>query len=70
MKRYGFAAAFGCALLVGSAACAAPPVEAFGDLPAIAHVHLSPDGKHFAAVEPVDGRPVVMVYDVNAAAGS
>jgi dipeptidyl aminopeptidase/acylaminoacyl peptidase len=65
-------AAFVAALcLAASAAIAAPPpVEAFGNLPAISHVHLSPDGKHFAAVEPVDGRPVVMVYDVNAAPDS
>jgi hypothetical protein len=40
--------------MVSAARAAPPPVEAFGDLPAIADVHLSPDGSHFSALEPVD----------------
>ncbi len=54
----------------GASAIAAPPVEAFGNLPAISHAHISPDGKHLATIEPVDGRPVVLVYDVDPKPGS
>jgi dipeptidyl aminopeptidase/acylaminoacyl peptidase len=62
MRQYVFAAVLGCAAAVAGSAIAAPPVEAFGQLPAISHVHLSPDGQYFSAIEPVNGRPTVVVF--------
>jgi dipeptidyl aminopeptidase/acylaminoacyl peptidase len=47
-----------------------PPVEAFASLPFMTDPQLSPDGKHFAAVQSVDGKPVAVVYQVNAPAGA
>ena len=46
-------------------ASAAPPIEAFGNLPAISSVHLSPDGTHFSAIEPVNGREAVLVFEIH-----
>jgi hypothetical protein len=43
-----------------------PPVEAFGSLPFISDARLSPDGLHFAAIQELNGRPVVAIYRVNA----
>jgi dienelactone hydrolase len=57
-------------VLIAAAASAAPRVEDFGDLPAISGVHISPDGKHLATVEPVDGRPVILVYDIDPKPGA
>lgn len=51
--------------LWSAAAAAPPPVEAFGNLPAISRVHLSPDGTHFSAIEPVNGREAVLVFEVH-----
>ena len=45
-------------------------MEAFGDLPAIERVHLSPDGTHFSAIEPVNGRPAVLVFEVHPKPGT
>jgi hypothetical protein len=36
---------------------ALPPVEAFGQLPFITQTELSPDGKHFAGIQTLDGKP-------------
>lgn len=47
-----------------------PPVEAFGALPAIANVQLSPDGKHFSAIQTYHGRAAVVIYQVGAPAGT
>jgi dipeptidyl aminopeptidase/acylaminoacyl peptidase len=47
-----------------------PPVAAFGQLPFITNPELAPDGKHFAAIQAVDGRPAAAIYQVNAPAGS
>ena len=47
-----------------------PPVDAFGRLPFITDARLSPDGKHFAAVQDLDGKPAAVVYQVNAPAGA
>ena len=47
-----------------------PPVEAFGNLPAIADPRLSPDGKYFADVQTIDGKPAAAIYQVNAPAGT
>jgi dipeptidyl aminopeptidase/acylaminoacyl peptidase len=57
-------------LLFGGNALAAPPIEAFGGLPAIADVHLSPDGTHFSAIEPVNGRPGVLVFQLHPPPGT
>jgi dipeptidyl aminopeptidase/acylaminoacyl peptidase len=43
---------------------ALPPVEAFGSLPAISQVQLSPDGQHIAALQAFDGRPVAIIYSI------
>ncbi len=62
MMRGAFAAVLGCAVFAAGAALAAPAAEDFGSLPAISRVHLSPDGQYFSAVEPVNGRPTVVVF--------
>ena len=43
---------------------AAPPVEAFGNLPAAEDAQISPDGKHLAIIEPHGGREVVSFVDL------
>jgi acetyl esterase/lipase len=43
-----------------------PPVEAFGDLPLAAQPQLSPDGKHFATIQSIRGRPAAVIYTVGA----
>jgi dipeptidyl aminopeptidase/acylaminoacyl peptidase len=45
-------------------AVAAPPVEAFGNLPAAQSAHLSPDGKRLAIIKPVNGRDKVVFIDL------
>lgn len=47
-----------------------PPVEAFGSLPFGEEPMLAPDGKHFAMIQSLHGRPAVVIYDVNAAPGT
>lgn len=47
-----------------------PPVEAFGSLPLISRAHLSPDGKHFAAIQSLNGKPTVAIYTVGAPPGT
>jgi len=63
------AAAMAVVLSAGGAS-ARPPVEAFGNLPAIEDVHLSPDGTHFSAIEPVNGRPAVLVFQLHPPPGT
>src|SRR6185312_10456811 len=60
------AAAAASLLLGASTALANPPAEAFGDLPMMSRPALSPDGRHFATVQSLDGRPAVVIYTVNA----
>ncbi|HEX3673854.1 MAG TPA: alpha/beta fold hydrolase [Rhizomicrobium sp.] len=60
--KLGLLLAAAAALAASSALGAAPPVEAFGSLPALTKVHLSPDGKYFSAIEPLNGRPTVVVF--------
>ena len=62
--------AAGAIACMAGAAPAQPPVEAFGSLPFITDPQLSPDGRHFAAVQSIDGKPVAVVYQINAAAGA
>ncbi len=66
MKTYGaaFAAAF-VFLATHVAAQTLPPVEAFGALPFISQPQLSPDGKHFAGIQSLDGKPAAVIYTVN-----
>jgi dipeptidyl aminopeptidase/acylaminoacyl peptidase len=64
------AAAQALLLLAAGSTLAAPPVEAFGVLPAIADVHLSPDGTHFSAIEPVNGRPAILVFQLHPPPGT
>src|SRR5690348_9509401 len=47
-----------------------PPLEAFGSLPFITQPRLSPDGKHFAAIQSLSGKPAAVIYEVNAPAGT
>jgi dipeptidyl aminopeptidase/acylaminoacyl peptidase len=44
-----------------------PPVEAFGRLPFITDVQISPDGKHFAGIQEMNGQPVATIYTLNSA---
>jgi len=61
------ALSFSCA---ASAQQAHPPVEAYGALPAISNVQLSPDGKHFSALQTYHGRTAVVIYEVGAPPGT
>ncbi|HWA91943.1 MAG TPA: S9 family peptidase [Rhizomicrobium sp.] len=54
------------AALFASQAAANPPASAFGNLPSMSDPALSPDGKHFAVMQSVEGRPVAVIYTVNA----
>lgn len=65
-------AALAAAIAGTPAATAKPPanVEAFAHLPAMSSPSLSPDGRHFAAIEPINGRPGVAIYQVGAPAGA
>ena len=64
---------FGAALLLAlgsQAARANPPAEAFGSLPLGSAPALSPDGKHFALIQSLHGRPAAVIYDLAAPAGT
>ncbi len=70
MPRYAgrcLAAALLLARSTAIASAAQPPVEVFGSLPEIEAPQLSPDGKHFAVIQSMAGRPAVVIYTVNAA---
>ena len=49
----------------GAAAQTLPPVEAFGRLPFVSQVQLSPDGKHFAGIQSLNGKPAAVIYAVD-----
>lgn len=57
---------FAC-LAATEGAIAAPPVEAFGTLPAITTAQISPDGKHLAVIGPIGGRNAVTVFTLDQA---
>lgn len=57
-------------LLTAQSAIAAPPIAAFGRLPFITDLKISPDGKHFAGIQAVSGRPSVVIYAFDAPPGS
>ena len=65
MRFAALAAGLFVASLTFDTAQALPPVEAFGALPFIAQPQLSPDGKHFAAIQDLDGKPAAAIYTVN-----
>lgn len=50
-------------LAVVSPGWAAPPVEAYATVPDTSRLHLSPDGKHVAAIQPVHGRPQAIIFE-------
>lgn len=50
--------------LGASAAEAAPPVEAFAELPFISQPNLSPDGQRLAVMRAQDGRPIIAIYNL------
>jgi dipeptidyl aminopeptidase/acylaminoacyl peptidase len=52
-------------LICGLGEARAAPLEAYGRLPVMGQVALSPDGTRVAFVQPVDGKHVVMVDQVN-----
>lgn len=49
--------------LTAGVATAAPPVEAFGALPAIRGVSVSPSGKYFAIIQNLPGQSAVKTFD-------
>lgn len=61
-----FAAVLAAVLICAGAtsAYALPPVAAFGSLPFLAQPQLSPDGKHFAGIQDLDGKPAAVIYTV------
>jgi dipeptidyl aminopeptidase/acylaminoacyl peptidase len=52
----------------GAAAQALPPVTAFGRLPFVTDVQLSPDGKHFAGIQSLGGKPAAVIYAIDSTA--
>jgi len=48
----------------GAACWSAPSADVFGDLPRAGVGRLSPDGKHLAVVQPLNGRDDVAIYDL------
>ncbi|MBI3675847.1 MAG: S9 family peptidase [Proteobacteria bacterium] len=68
VKQAAQAASFAAILLSFAAlpAFSAPPVEAFGKLPFISGLSISPDGKHFSSIQAVNGRASAVVYPVDA----
>lgn len=59
----GIAIAVAAFALVAGSAAAKPPLEAFGDLPLIRSMELSPDGASVAYLQRVDGVDVLVVHD-------
>ena len=62
--------AFACAvvgfcLVSATSAQTRPPVEAFGTLPELSEPTLSPDGKHLAAIDVYQGRPVARIQTLD-----
>lgn len=50
----------------GAAAQSRPPVEAFGQLPALSDPCISPDGKYLAFIQAYNGQPVAAIYAIDA----
>jgi dipeptidyl aminopeptidase/acylaminoacyl peptidase len=47
-----------------------PTAEVYGQLPSVSEPSLSPDGMHLATIQPYQGRPVALIYDLSSALGS
>lgn len=61
-------ALIGLSVLGGAISAAAqpvqpPPLEAYGELPSVEEIVLSPSGTHFATLNSVDGERMIMVFD-------
>jgi len=68
MHTTHLAAAFAlAAALAVSSALANPPVAAFGTIPAMREPKIAPDGKHFAAIQSLGGKPALVIYEVDPA---
>ncbi len=63
LKKLMFAALVVSAVVGASVAVAAPPPEAFGALPAIRSVRVSPSGKYFAIIQNTAGQSAVKTFD-------
>lgn len=59
-----------CAAFVAASAQAVPPAEAFGRLPAFGDAQVSPDGRHLATLQSLEGKQVATIYKVGASAGT
>ena len=59
-----FAAALLILLAAAPSALAKPPLEAFGDVPSIRAMDLSPDGKRVAYIQRKDGEDVLVIFDL------
>ena len=63
LKTAAIAAAFALAFST-EASFANPSAEVFGTLPLVTTGSLSPDGKHLALIQPLNGRAGVVIYDL------
>src|SRR5271154_6165515 len=64
-KAFVLAMAYPALMASFAPADAAPPAEAFGDLPRAEFARLSPDGNHLAVIRPYDGREKVEIIDLS-----
>jgi dipeptidyl aminopeptidase/acylaminoacyl peptidase len=67
LSKIGAIAAAMLGAAINGSIAAQPPVEAFGSLPFMRDPQISPDGKHFAVIQSISGRPAVVIYTLNAA---
>src|SRR5947207_6477722 len=66
MRVGGVAAGLAAAIFfMRTAAAEPPPVEAFGTLPLAEIGRISPDGKHLAVIQPLNGRNGIVIYDLS-----
>ena len=63
MSRLRVAAAAGIAILLALPAQAKPPIEAFGDVPAVRSANLSPDGTKMVFISRLDGKDYLTLFD-------
>ncbi len=72
LRRIFLAGLVAVACCIGNPASAQtlPPAEAFGRLPLTSNPRLSPDGKHFAVMQSMSGRPVAVIYETVPTPGS
>jgi dipeptidyl aminopeptidase/acylaminoacyl peptidase len=63
LKSFFVAAAAALSVAFASTAVAAPPVEAFGSLPTVTTVRISPSGKYLAIIHNTPGQSSVRTFD-------